>query len=126
MKTINSAGRISADKKDGVMYKKGFTLLEIMIVVAIIGVIAAIGIPVIIREMERAEVKAKARNIQDVLRAKGVSCLPTDVGGDNAKPGDDVSTNVFRHLRGVTATGDLKVGSSPLTVGVIGVDPSYD
>ena len=117
---------MSADKKDGVMSKKGFTLVELMIVVAIIGLLTAMGVPVIIGAMNRAEVKAKARNIQDVLRAKGVSCLPTDVGGDNSKPGDDVSTNIFRHLRGVTAVGDLKVGSSSLTVGVIGIAPSYE
>ncbi len=106
--------------------KKGFTLVEIMIVVAIIGLLAAVGIPSILGAMTRSQTKAMERNVQDVLRAKGMCTLPTDMGGIDATTGQDVSAAIFSHLEGVTAIADLKVGSHSLTVGGVGTLPTYD
>ncbi len=105
--------------------KKGFTLVEIMIVVAIIGLLAAVGIPSILGAMEKSKVKAKARNVQDVLRAKGMTTLPVDMGGINASSGEDVSTAIWAHLEGVSAIGDLDVGGDSMTIGAIGTEPTY-
>lgn len=57
--------------------KQGFTLVEIMIVVAIIGLLAAIGIPSILNAYSNSQEKAKARNIAEVEEAKDVLTLPT-------------------------------------------------
>jgi len=105
--------------------KKGFTLVEVMIVVAIIGLLAAVGIPSILGAMEKSKVKAKARNVQDVMRAKGMTTLPVDMGGINATAGQTVTADIFDHLEGVTAIGDLDVGGDSMTIGAIGTAPTY-
>jgi type IV pilus assembly protein PilA len=58
------------------MNKKGFTLVEIMIVVAIIGLLAAIGIPSIIGAYQNAQEKSAMRNVAEIEKAKGVLTLP--------------------------------------------------
>ncbi len=62
------------------MNKKGFTLVEIMIVVAIIGLLAAIGIPSILNAYRTSQENAIQRNIAEVEKAKGVLTLPTQSG----------------------------------------------
>ncbi len=59
------------------MNKKGFTLVEIMIVVAIIGLLAAIGIPSIIGAYQNAQLKSAMRNVAEIEKAKGVMTLPS-------------------------------------------------
>jgi len=106
--------------------KKGFTLVEVMIVVAIIGLLAAVGIPSILGAMEKSKVKAKARNVQDVIRAKGMCTLPADMGGVNATDGADVDTEIFNHLDGVTQISDLDVGGKTMSINSIGTAPAYN
>ncbi|MGE4490430.1 MAG: type II secretion system protein [Kiritimatiellales bacterium] len=57
--------------------KKGFTLVEIMIVVAIIGLLAAIGIPSIMNAYNTSKEKTASRNVTEIEKAKGVLTLPS-------------------------------------------------
>ena len=106
----------------------GFTLVEIMIVVAIIGLLVAVGIPAILASMNHAEKKAMARNLKDVLLSKGIMTLPEDMGGHNLVDGDDPNQHgdFWDEFKGVSSEADLKVGTHELTLGNIGEPPSYN
>jgi len=114
------------------MNKKGFTLVEIMIVVAIIGLLAAIGIPSILGAYANAQIQAKARNITEVEKAKGVLTLPTQsgiTGAMNADTGTTISsgagyTNLLAALR-ITNTTALTVGGTAITIGDMTTKASY-
>ena len=115
------------------MNKKGFTLVEIMIVVAIIGLLAAIGIPSIIGSYNNAQVQAKSRNITEVEKAKGVLTLPSQTGVRGAmsanlstplSPGQEGYSNLLAALR-ITNESSLVVGGSAMNLGSMTTKASY-
>ena len=65
--------------------QKGFTLVEIMIVVAIIGLLAAIAIPNFIRARRDSQGTACAQNLEAIEGAKTQWAFATNQG-DNAGP----------------------------------------
>lgn len=68
------------------MNEKGFTLVELMVVLAILGILAAIGIPQYTRVMERSRVGADYATIATVQTAFDV--FLAEVGGiDNVEVG---------------------------------------
>jgi len=116
------------------MNKKGFTLVEIMIVVAIIGLLAAIGIPSIIGAYGTAQEKAKARNVAEVNKAKAVLTLPTEagiVGAMAAESDESIAagtaglSNLLAALK-ITALSDLTVSGTTIQIGAtVGATTSY-
>ena len=62
--------------------RKGFTLVEIMIVVAIIGLLAAIAIPNFVRARTRAQQSTCLANLKQIDGAKQVWAI--DTGGDDS------------------------------------------
>ena len=69
-----------------IMRRKGFTLVEIMIVVAIIGLLAAIAIPNFIKARETAEKNACIANLKQLQGAIQVWAI------DGAKGSTDTPT----------------------------------
>lgn len=108
--------------------KKGFTLVEVMIVVAIIGLLAAIGIPSIMNALSKANEKAKARNVASVEKAKAMLQLPSTIhaNGIGATVGATVNeTDLVKCMEGVDALTDLTVDGTTITVNAIGTTASY-
>lgn len=113
--------------------KQGFTLVEIMIVVAIIGLLAAIGIPSILNAYSTSQQQAKLRNIAEVEKAKGVLTLPASSGLPGAMAlenttadlsGGSYVTNLMAALS-IDALTDLDVGSDSITVGTLATKATY-
>jgi len=115
------------------MNKKGFTLVEIMIVVAIIGLLAAIGIPSILNAYSNSQVNAKARNVTEVEKAKGVLTLPASSQITGAMGLTDTTlslssgagyTNLMAALR-ITASSDLTVDGTTIQIGTLSTKATY-
>ena len=56
-------------------FSKGFTLLEVVIVVIIMAVVAGMGLPAFLDSIERAEVKSAAGKVAAVMRAARVKAV---------------------------------------------------
>jgi prepilin-type N-terminal cleavage/methylation domain-containing protein len=104
--------------------KKGFTLVEIMIVVAIIGIIIAIAVPAFIRARENARGRACQENLSKVDGAKEQWAI------ENKKAGSAAVTIGSDLVVGTAGTGYLKEvpvcpsNNSPYTLATVSATPT--
>ncbi len=99
--------------------RKGFTLVEIMIVVAIIGILIAIAVPGFIRARAQARARACQENLTKIDGAKEQWGLETNAAESAAV--------VFTDLVGATLyikRQPVCPSSGTYTVGAISVDPT--
>lgn len=108
--------------------KTGFTLTEMMVVIGIIGLLAAVIIPPILNSIEKAKINIKQRNVINIEKAKGILQLPSsvhDLGkglSSGAVYGSDLTEEeLFARMHWVEGVNDLIVGGDPILVGNIGV-----
>lgn len=99
--------------------RKGFTLVEIMIVVAIIGLLAAIAIPNFVKARETAQKNACINNMRQIESAKDQWAI------ENKKTTGDIVTsdNVSAYIKGGYPTCPA---SGAYTIGVIGTNVLCD
>ena len=97
--------------------KSGFTLVEIMIVVAIIGLLAAIAIPNFVRAREQAQLQSILNNLRVIEGAKDQYALENKLGtGDATADGD--SSVLDDYLK--TPVADMNVVGETYAVNNIG------
>ena len=80
------------------MNRKGFTLVEIMIVVAIIGLLAAIAIPNFVRARTTAHRNACIANLKQIAGAVQVWAIDTGAGSTASVTSADVVPNYLKRL----------------------------
>ena len=84
--------------------KAGFTLVEIMIVVAIIGLLAAIAIPNFVRARTTAQANACINNLRQIDGAKQQWALETKAGPTASPQPTDVQPYMGRGSAGTLPT----------------------
>jgi prepilin-type N-terminal cleavage/methylation domain-containing protein len=98
--------------------KKGFTLVEIMIVVAIIGLLAAIAIPSFIKARESSQTNACINNLRQIDAAKEQWALANKkVTGDAV-----IDADVNAYIKG--AATPVCPADGTYTYGLVGANPT--
>lgn len=102
--------------------RRAFTLVEIMIVVAIIGLLAAIAIPSFIKARQASQTNACINNLRQIDAAKEQWALNSGaVNGDTVTPGG--IDGVDSYIKNGEPQCPLGDGSGDYTYDVVGLDP---
>ena len=105
--------------KDRISRKSGFTLVEIMIVVAIIGLLAAIAIPNFVRARNTSQVNACINNLRQLDGAKQTWAL------ENKTTADPTPDDVTPYLgRGSAGTYPACPAAGSYALGTLQVQPT--
>jgi prepilin-type N-terminal cleavage/methylation domain-containing protein len=111
----------NSDRRLRIM-KNAFTLIEILIVVAIIALLAAVGIPSFVGSRKAAEQEMRKVNVSSVNAAKDQwSILYNKTVGESVN-WDDIKSYIGG---GNDDQIDLKVGGEVITINNIGTSASY-
>lgn len=102
--------------------KKAFTLIEILMVVAIIGLLSAVGIPAFLNYRESANDQMKQVNVDTVNAAKDQWALLYNKSAGTAVLWSDIEDFVGG---GIDSQSDLDIDGDSITINAVGTSASY-
>jgi prepilin-type N-terminal cleavage/methylation domain-containing protein len=109
-------------KTTGISRKVGFTLVEIMIVVAIIGLLAAIAIPNFIKARTTSQANACINNLRQISGAIDTWALETGQSTGSTLPNGVVTVSAYIKLNSSGSVPGCPAGGT-YTTGVVGTAP---
>ncbi len=105
------------------MKKTGFTLVEVLVVIAIIGLLAAVGIPNLLNSQQGANSKIKEINISTVNAAKEQWAIINNISPGSGEPS---WADIEDYIGGnIDEKADLNVGECPINLNDVGTSASY-
>jgi prepilin-type N-terminal cleavage/methylation domain-containing protein len=116
MKSAKFTRGINLAKRWG---RKGFTLVEIMIVVLIIGILLAIAVPNFIKARESSRAKSCVANLKQIESAKEQWCMDNKAG-TSATPG---TTDLYGSSAYIRTTPSCPSGGT-YTIGAMNARPT--
>ena len=106
--------------------KKGFTLIELMVVVAIIGVLALLGLRLYTGQQQKAKnaiVKANAGTIQTLIQANMADMSTDFTDAANAVASVDIESGIHNPYDGKTGADAVIAVSTDLSAATVGSVP---
>jgi prepilin-type N-terminal cleavage/methylation domain-containing protein len=99
-------------------YKKGFTIVELMVVVAVIGLLAVVGVPSYVRAREVSFTNACINNLRQIDAAKDMWAFDNSKGTGDPVSAGDLDSYLKRGFAGV----EEPIGGT-YQINAIGTDP---
>lgn len=93
-----------APKADKMKKRKAFTLVELMVVILVIGILAAVSIPLMQARIEKAKWSEACSSAGTIRRAVRAYAAETSVGTAQGVAGNDLSDAATRTALGFRAT----------------------
>ena len=102
--------------------QNGFTLIELMVVVAIVGVLSAVGLPQLTKAQDKAKDSAAVATLTNAAKECSLSLITNGDASDFTPGNFSIGENDLGGTDGCAIDGDLSLASETETVFVVEFD----